>query len=104
MGAEEQLQQEYRMQAEGYDVEKIIERVAELMEIPSEEIVTPGKGRKRTKARSMLCYWATDRLGISQTQLAHTLNLTQSAVSQAARRGKELVKSQRYSFYNEQFL
>ena len=101
MGAEEQLQQKYRMQAEGYDVEKLIERVAELMEIPSEEIRASGKDRKRAKARSMLCYWATDRLRISQTQLAHALNLAQPAVSQAVRRGRDLVKSQRCSFFIE---
>ena len=99
--AEEQLQQKYRMQAEGYDLHKLIERVAEIMELSPEEIVAPGKERKRTQARSMLCYWATDRLGISQTQLANTLNLTQPAVSQAVRRGRALEKSQSYSFLNE---
>lgn len=99
--ADEQLQQKYRMQAEGYDLQKLIERVAEIMEISSEEMVAPGKDRKRTQARSMLCYWATDHLGISQTQLAQALNLTQPAVSQAVRRGRALEKLQSYSFLNE---
>lgn len=99
--ADEQLQQKYRMQAEGYDLQKLIERVAEIMEISSEEMVAPGKDRKRTQARSMLCYWATDHLGISQTQLAQALNLTQPAVSQAVRRGRALEKLQAYWFLNE---
>ncbi len=99
--ADEQLQEKYRMQAEGYDVEKLIEHVSELMDISPEEIVASGKDRKRTQARSILCYWATDRLGISQTQLAHLFNLTQPAVSQAVRRGSDLVKTQTYSFLND---
>ena len=89
--ADEQLQEKYRMQAKRYDVEKLIEHVPELMDISPEEIAASGKNRKRTQARSILCYWATDRLGISQTQLAHLFRLTQPAVSQAVRRGRDLM-------------
>ena len=55
--AEEQFQQKYRMKAKGYDLEKAIQRVAEIMGMSSEEIMEPGKHRKRTRARSLLCYW-----------------------------------------------
>ena len=96
--ADEQLQQNYRMKAEGHDFEKLIQRVAEIMHIHSEEILDSGKDRKRTQARSMLCYWATDRLGLSQTELAQILHLSQPAISQAVGRGRELVKAQPYSF------
>ena len=99
--AEEQLQQKYWMQAEGYDLQNLIARVAEAMEVSPEELVAPGKDRKRTQARSMLCYWATDHLGIRQTQLAEALNLTQPAVSQAVRRGRALVKTHYYSLVSE---
>ena len=96
--AEVQLQQNYQMKAEGYDFEKLIQRVAEIMDMRSEEILHSGKDRKRTQARSMLCYWATDHLGISQTELAQLLHLSQPAISQAVGRGRELVKAQSYSF------
>ena len=88
--AEEQFQQKYRMKTKGYNLEKAIQRVAEIME--------SGKDRKRTRARSLLCYWATDQLGISQTRLSRILNLTQPAISQAVSRGRDLAKSQSYSF------
>jgi hypothetical protein len=98
--ADEQFQQKYRLQAEGYDLGKLIDRVAEIMEMNTEQIMEPGKDRKRAQARSILCYWATDRLGISQTQLARILGLTQPAISQAVHRGKALVKKQSYSLLN----
>jgi len=99
--ADEQLQQNYRMEAEGYDFEKLIQRVAEIMDMHCEKILDSGKDRKRTQARSMLCYWATDQLGITQTELAQLLHLSQPAISQAVGRGRELVKVQSYSFLSE---
>jgi len=99
--AEEQLQEKYRLQAEGYDLEKLIDRVGEITEMSPEKIMNSGKEKKSVQARSILCYWATDRLGISQSQLGKILKLSQPAVSQAVRRGKNLVKSQSYSFFHD---
>jgi putative transposase len=97
--AEEHLEERYRLQAEGYDIDKLIERVGALVDMSPEELLEPGKERKKVAARSMLCYWATDRLGISQAHVAKIFNLTQPAVSQAVRRGKDLVQWQSYSLF-----
>jgi len=102
--AEEQLQKKYRIQSEGYDLEKLIERVAEITEMSRDKIMDSGKERKSVQARSILCYWATDSLGMSQTKLAKILKLSQPAVNQAVRRGRELVKAQSYSLFNNQIL
>ena len=99
--ADEELQQKYRMQAEGYDLEKLLQRVAEIMDMSSEEIMDSGKNRKGVQARRILCYWATDQLRISQTHLAQMLNLTQPAVSEAVKRGKQLAKMHGYSLIDE---
>jgi len=98
---DEELHQTYRMQAEGYDLEKLLERVAEIMDMSSEEIMDSGKNRKGVQAGSILCYWATDQLRISQTQLAHMLHLTQPAVSEAVKRGKQLVTMHGYSLIDK---
>ncbi|MBK5102538.1 MAG: hypothetical protein JJE15_16395 [Desulfobacteraceae bacterium] len=99
--AEEQLEERYRLQAEGYGLKKLIERVGQLVGMSPEEITEGGKERRKVEARSILCYWATDRLGISQMELAKRFKLTQPAVSQAVRRGKDLVKSQLYSLLHD---
>ena len=77
------------MQAEGYDLEKLIQRVAEIMDMSPEQIMNSGKGRKSVHTRSVLCYWATDQLGIT----ARADIEPKPAIS----RGKELVKVQSYS-------
>jgi putative transposase len=69
-----------------------------------EEIMDSGKNRKSVQARSILCYWATDQLRISQTQLAHMLNLTQPAVSEAVKRGRQLARMHGYSLIEEKKL
>jgi len=56
---------------------------------------------RKLEARSILCYRATDSLGISRRESAKRLKLTQPAVSQAVRRGKDLVKSQSYYLFHD---
>jgi len=99
--AEEHFEKRYRLEAEGYDLDALIERVGEIVGMSPEEIVEKGKERRKVETRSILCYWATDRLGTSQGELAKRLKLTQPAVSQAVRRGKDLVKSRSYSLFHD---
>ncbi|MBN1625369.1 MAG: transposase [Deltaproteobacteria bacterium] len=96
--ADEQLQMKYRMRMEGYNLESLIKRVAEIMVMNLEDITENGKDRKRSQARSIVCYWATQYLGTEQTRLAKMFNLSQPAISQAVARGKKLVKERSYSF------
>jgi REP-associated tyrosine transposase len=77
--------------------------VAEIMELRAEEILDAVRDRKRTEARSILSYWATDQLGVTQSQLAERLNMTQSAISHAVRRVKSLVNNNCYSIFEEEF-
>jgi len=102
--AEERFEESHRLRSEGYDFDKLIERVGELMSMSPEEITERGKERRKAEARGMLCYLGTDYLGISQMELAKRLKLTQPAVSQAVRRGKRLLKSQVYSMGKEGIL
>ena len=94
---QEQFERKYELKAEGFELENLIDRVAELMEMSKEEVVDSGKHRKRVEARSLLCYWATNDLGVSQICLAQMLNLTQPAVSMAVVRGRKLASLKQYS-------
>jgi putative transposase len=96
-GAEEELERKYRLAAGGYNLDRLIHRVAEILGMSSEEVIEPGKTRQRVEARSLLCYWATTELGISQTDLAQRLPLNQPAVSNAVRRGACLVRQRQLS-------
>ncbi len=86
----ERLQRRCRLAAAGRDFNWLIARVSELSAVPADLLATQDKSRKVSRARSLLCYWATRELGISQTELTERLQLKQSAVSHAVRRGRQL--------------
>ena len=59
-----------------------------------------GQDRIRRKvqveARDLLCYWAVRELGISCTDLAKQLEMTQPGVGYAVSRGEKIAKEHNY--------
>jgi len=96
-----QFERKYRLAAEGFSLEGAGARVAELFSMGSEEVLDSARDYRSVQARSLLCYWPAEKLGISQNQLAQTLHITQPAISQAVKRGAKLVKQHRYSLIEE---
>lgn len=88
--ANERYEQRYRLKAQGVDLKKVAIRVGELLGMSPERILGRGKERKMVQARGLLCYWATEELGMTQEALAQRLRVTQPAISLAVRRGERL--------------
>jgi hypothetical protein len=66
------------------------------MSIPVELVWEKSRRPQVVDARSLFCFWASKELGISMTDLAKRLNLTQPAISIAARRGERLARENQY--------
>ena len=94
--AEEGLNERYQLKAKGYNLEKLIKLVAEITEVTPDQIKDGIRDARRTKARSILCYWATEKLGMNQSELAQMLRRTQSAIVYAVRRGRDIVEANSY--------
>jgi len=94
--ADEQLERRYRLKAEGFDLDQVALRVAQVMSIPVELVWEKSRRPQVVDARSLFCFWASKELGISMTDLAKRLNLTQPAISIAARRGERLARENQY--------
>ena len=88
--AEEIVERESAYRAEGVDFEQVAARVARLLKMDVAEIWRHGKEPTLVKARSLLCHWATHELGLTETEVAARLGITQSSVSRAAVRGEAL--------------
>jgi hypothetical protein len=84
------MKRKYRLQSEGVDLEMVTKRVANLLNMQPEEVWASGKQRRKVEARSLLCFWATNELSISQTFLARKLNISQPAVGLSVKRGEEI--------------
>lgn len=87
----ERLERRYRIQMQGYDFDKIVDRVAEIFGLESKEVLRSVKQRIRVKARSVLCYWAINELEMTGTAVSRRLKIGKSAVSRAAARGEKIV-------------
>jgi len=95
--AGERLEKRFRPAAEGFAFSRLVAQVAELTGVPVDQVVSPDRSRHISQARSLLCFWAIRELGMSQTDLALRLQLTQSAVSQAIQRGRRLALEMNWS-------
>ncbi len=91
--AQEQLQHKYRLVAEGFNFEKVVQRVATVFGIKAEQVLACGKHPPTVKARSLLCYWTVRELGMSGTDVAGKLGVSQSSVSKSARRGEAIASA-----------
>jgi hypothetical protein len=94
--AQEQMEQKHKLVAQGYTIDKVAGRVCTLMNIERNEIWSAGKQRKRVAARSLFCYWAVRKLGVSMTELARQLKLSLSGVSLAVNRGEQIARQNNY--------
>jgi len=91
----------YQLKSQGYDIDKLADRGAEIFSIKPEEIFQSGKQPVKVKARSLLCYWAVRELGFTMADLAPKLNISQPAVSMSARRGERIASENGYSLIDE---
>ena len=98
--AHEAYERKYRLKAKGIDVETIVQKVAQLADIEPSQIWTSGKQPKVVHARSLLCYWATSELGVSQACLSKKLKLSQPAISFSVARGRAIAIQNNYKIVN----
>ena len=94
--ANEAYKRKYRLKAEGIDVDTLARRAAQIAGIETSRIWSSGKQPKVVYARSLLCYWATSELGISQVWLSKRLKISQPAISLSVARGREIAIQNNY--------
>ncbi len=90
--AREQRERQYQLEADGFTIDQVGERVASILGVKCEQVWEKGKYPQTVKARSLLCYWAVRELGISATELARQIGISQPAISQSVKRGEAIAK------------
>ena len=81
----------------GISFEYAVNRVAKLLEIAAGQVLAYGKDKETVTARSILFFWATTELAISQVELGQKLKISQPAVSMAVRCGGQLISRNGYT-------
>ncbi len=99
--AQERLQERYWLKAQGYNLEKIASRVSSELGMAPEQLWATGKHSETVKARSLLCYWAVNKLGFSTTGLSKKLGISQPAVSISVKRGEKIAKAEKLKLVSD---
>ena len=95
--SEEQYERRHKLKRQGFDLHRIAERVAEVLEMEPDEVFS--KGRQSRKVRSLLCFWAARELGMSHTALAKKLEMSPAGVGYSVERGESIAKNRQLFAY-----
>lgn len=99
---EEKMTRGFELSAKGIDVDALAGYVAGLFNLEPEQIMAKGRYPAVVQARSLLCYWAVRELGVTATDLAKKIGLSQPAVTISVQRGEKFVQAKKLSL--ESFL
>jgi putative transposase len=91
---QEALERSYALKSKGIGLDDLARHVAQLLDMPPEDLWRPGKYQQQVRARSLLCYWAVRDLGVSMKAMAQRLKISTAAVSKAVRRGAAIVEAE----------
>ena len=94
--AKEKFERGYKLKKLGYDLKKIGQMVSAIYDLKIEEIYSKGRRKVQVEARDLLCYWSVRELGISCTDLAKQLGMSQPGVGYAVNRGEKIAKEHKY--------
>lgn len=94
--ANEQFERRYALKRLGYDMLRVAAMVADIFSIDPGEIFKKGRQKPRPEARALFCYWCSNELGISLTELGRQLEMTDSGVGYAAKRGEKITTESGY--------
>jgi len=86
--ANEEYEKKTLAKARGLDLNTLIDAAAKHFDIDSEILKGSSKQRTVSRARSIICYLAINKMGISGATIARRLMLSPSTVSKSAVRGQ----------------
>jgi putative transposase len=85
-------------------LEKIAIRVSSELGVDPEQVWAAGKHPITVKARSLMCYWAVRKLGLSATELSKKLGVSQPSVSISVKRGEKIANAMQLELLEERKL
>ncbi|GEM_PF-6878301 len=89
--ANELLDQRVCYQRQGITFEYIVQFIADYFAIEQGDLLRSSKQPVRVCARSLLCFWTVQKLGMMATAIAREIGTTQPAVSRVVGRGRGLL-------------
>ena len=93
----EGFERKYLFRAQGYDFKKIVDRMAELLEMKPRDVMRSGKEPQTVKARSLDCFGIDRELGTSSVEITRQFKTSRSAVSRSSLGGEKTEEGNQYT-------
>ena len=94
---EEKLDPRTALRRTGLDLGTIERRVTALYRITHDDLCSHGRRAYLVAARSLFCFWAVAKLGLSATTIARYLDMSQPGVGYAVDRGRRIASHEGYT-------
>ena len=78
----------------------MVTEVCGLLSVSPEDLWKKGRANNLSHAKGLICYLGYTRLGLSGTELARYLKISQPSVSQAIERGKQFARDRQVKLLN----
>jgi REP element-mobilizing transposase RayT len=99
--ANERLAHRTYLRSVGLNFERVVGRVAELLDAEEATVLSRDKTPQSVLARRLLCHFAHNHLGLTTIDIAKRLGINQSVVSRAARLGRDIADEKGYILREE---
>jgi len=94
--AKEAFEEKYLLEVQGIDFDQVVLRVAKVMKVRPDQVTACGKSPQTVQARSLLCFWAHRKLGMTTIEIARRLKIGQPAASRCSKRGEKIARENRF--------
>ncbi|MDD5132042.1 MAG: transposase [bacterium] len=91
--SEEELERKEKLRREGWTLDKLAERVCELMSIKKDELLRRSRLNNISRGRALFSYWASKELGVSGQEIAKYMGISNGPVSKGIRQGEKIAKN-----------
>jgi hypothetical protein len=90
LNSAEEVEEKNYYREKGLDLEWLVQLVANLLKLNAGELWQGGKKSLTVEGRDLVCFWATQEMGMTATSVGCRLKISQPTASRAAQRGQQL--------------
>lgn len=94
--SDEEMVRKERLKKEGWEINRLVKTVCELLGVDEKDIKRESRRSKLSQARSLIAYWGNKELGIPGVELAKYFRITESSISEAIVRGRNIANENEY--------
>ena len=89
------------LELRGWTLEKLIQRISAVFGVSEAILLTKARSNDLSTAKSLICYWGTEEIGLTCREIGLRLNISQQAVSRWVVKGKAYCEREKWAIEGE---